>query len=673
MKNKLTLFLLIAGLQFINAQKYELGEVTKAELEEKVHPNDPSAEAAFLFNIGKSSVEYSSTSGFMVVTEVEVKIKIYTKEGLSWANKEVAFYTGGNDKEFVDFSKAVTYNLVNGSIEKTKLRREGEFEEESNKYWTKKKIVMPNVKEGSIVEYKYTIKSPFVSSLPDWYFQKAIPVNYSEFTTKIPEYYIYNAYRKGSLFPKEKIDKENRTLSYNLNADKGAPGIGGAVRSSIPDYQSVNYVEIQTKFYLNNIPAIKDENYVTNVNNYAVAVQHELSGSNMPGAMFKSFSITWEDVVKNIYDNENFGGELNKTSYFEDDLKTIVDNSKSSDEKLISIFEFVKSNLKWDGFHSVYCDKGVKKAFKEKTGNVAEINLILVSMLRNAGFKADPVLVSTQSNGIAFFPSRTAFNYVIAAVEINNQYYLLDATSKNSIPNKLPIRALNWTGRIIKTGGSSEVINLTNSSPSNDQLTLMCTLSEDGSVNGKIREIYSDYNAMLYRDNNAGLTDESRLEKIGKRYNGVQITDLDVKNLQDIYKPITESFSFSSSSLVDKLDDRMYFNPMLFFQVEENPFKLEERTYPVEFDYPFNETYNIIIKIPEGYEVESMPEPINLLMENNYGGFKYNISQNLDNIQLIASLNINATLIPSQNYNAIKLFYKEMIKKHSEKIVLKKK
>jgi len=669
MKNKLILFLLIAGLQFINAQKYELGEVTKAELEEKAHPIDPTAEAAFLFNIGKSSVEYSSTSGFMVITEVEVKIKIYTKEGLSWANKEVSIYTGANEKEFVDFSNAVTYNLVNGSIEKTKLRREGEFKEETNKYWTKQKIVMPNVKEGSIVEYKYIIKSPFISSLPDWYFQKAIPVNYSEFTTKIPEYYIYNAYRKGSLFPKEEVSKKEKTITFRDNERK----ITGGVLLTDFSSQNINYTETQTKFVLNNAPAIKDENYVTNINNYAAGVQHELAGSNMPGAMFKSFSITWEDVVKNIYDNENFGGELNKTSYFEDDLKTIVDNSKSSDEKLISIFEFVKSNLKWDGFHSVYCDKGVKKAFKEKTGNVAEINLILVSMLRNAGFKADPVLVSTQSNGIAFFPSRTAFNYVIAAVEINNQYYLLDATSKNSIPNKLPIRALNWTGRIIKTGGSSEVINLTNSSPSNDQLTLMCTLSEDGSVNGKIREVYSDYNAMLYRDNNAGLTDESRLEKIGKRHNGVQITDLDVKSLQDTYKPITESFSFSSSSLVDKLDDRMYFNPMLFFQVEENPFKLEERTYPVEFDYPFNETYNIIIKIPEGYEVESMPEPINLLMENNYGGFKYNISQNLDNIQLIASLNINATLIPSQNYNAIKLFYKEMIKKHSEKIVLKKK
>ena len=59
----------------------------------------------------------------------------------------------------------------------------------------------------------------------------------------------------------------------------------------------------------------------------------------------------------------------------------------------------------------------MRKAYKDKTGNVAEINLMLTAMLRYAGINANPVLVSTRSNGIALFPNRTAFNYVIAAVE----------------------------------------------------------------------------------------------------------------------------------------------------------------------------------------------------------------------------------------------------------------
>jgi hypothetical protein len=69
------------------------------------------------------------------------------------------------------------------------------------------------------------------------------------------------------------------------------------------------------------------------------------------------------------------------------------------------------------------CNEGVKKAYKDKTGNVAEINLMLTAMLRYAGLNANPVLVSTRSNGIAIFPNRTAFNYVIAAVENGSSYY----------------------------------------------------------------------------------------------------------------------------------------------------------------------------------------------------------------------------------------------------------
>lgn len=184
------------------AQKYELGEVTKQELEEKKHPLDPSAGAAILFSRGKTYMTFTENSGFELMTDVEIKIKIYTKEGYEWANKTIPLYMSGSEKETVDISKAVTYNLEGGNIKKTKLKSDGEFMEEVNKYWKKKKIMMPDVKEGSIIEYKYSIKSAFITVFPNWSFQESIPVNYSEYSTKIPEYYVYNPNLRGVLFAK---------------------------------------------------------------------------------------------------------------------------------------------------------------------------------------------------------------------------------------------------------------------------------------------------------------------------------------------------------------------------------------------------------------------------------------------------------------------------------------
>src|SRR5690606_1550977 len=154
-------------------------------------------------------------------------------------------------------------------------------------------------------------------------------------------------------------------------------------------------------------------------------------------------------------------------------------------EKILTILNHVKSNVKWDKYYGYSCDKGVRKAYQEKSGNVAEVNLMLTAMLRYAGLTANPVLVSTRSNGVALFPNRTAYNYVIAAVETEKGYILLDASDKFSVPNVLPLRALNWYGRLIRKDGTSEEIDLMPKKPSSDIVFMNYSIDAEGKVAGK--------------------------------------------------------------------------------------------------------------------------------------------------------------------------------------------
>ena len=66
---------------------------------------------------------------------------------------------------------------------------------------------MPNVKEGSVIEYKYTIRTNNIGMLRDFDFQTDIPVNYSEYKTYIPEYFIYNTKMKGFVMPQDPVEK----------------------------------------------------------------------------------------------------------------------------------------------------------------------------------------------------------------------------------------------------------------------------------------------------------------------------------------------------------------------------------------------------------------------------------------------------------------------------------
>jgi hypothetical protein len=241
--NQLLTTLIIFTCAFqVNAQDYELGKVTIAELQEKQHPKDTAAAAAILFKKGNTTFEYSDEYGFLLQTTVKAKIKIYKKEGYDWANKAIQYYVASSPREYVSFSKAVTYNLVNGAIEKTKLKSDGEFEEKVNKYWSRKKITMPNVKEGSIIEYEYTIRTPNDEHPRDWDFQTGIPINYCEYKVGIPEYYNYNTYTKGFLPLKVTNESKTRGINFTTKHVSDNKSSLGTTFST----ERVNYLEKKT-------------------------------------------------------------------------------------------------------------------------------------------------------------------------------------------------------------------------------------------------------------------------------------------------------------------------------------------------------------------------------------------------------------------------------------------
>lgn len=655
-------------MQINFAQKRELGAVTVDELKETVHPKDSSAVAAVLFEKGKTYFEYSQEDGFFVITEVQAKIKIYKKEGYDYANKSVRFYVGNSTKETVSFSKAVSYNLVNGQIEKTKLKSEGEFTENINKFWSRKKITMPNVKEGTIIEFKYEIKTPFISTFPEWSFQNDIPVNYSEYQTLIPEYYGYNVYRKGSLQPVEIKNIVSKTVA---TSDRNLVKNGAAIKYE-RSMNSFTYSEQVVTYKLENVPALKEEAFVNNIDNYRASIYHELASKRLPQSVAEFYSATWEDVTKKIYENDDFGTQLTKSNYFEEDVNAITKDLGTREEKIAVLLNFVQNRMTWNQFSGYYCDGGVKKAYQDKTGNAAEINLMLVAMLRHIGLDANPVLVSTRSNGIPLFPSRSAFNFVIASVVTDNGVTLMDATSKISRPNVLPLYDLNWFGRLVKKDGTSEMLDLMPKALSDDVINMLVTIDAEGVVTGKVKEQYFDYAALSYRDKYLGLTRESYLENLEKRHQGLEVSEFELTNDKILSEPVIEKYTIKNSNLVEKIGDKLYFEPLLYFTQAENPFKQENREYPVDFSFPFKDKYMVNITIPEGYQIESLPKSAAFSMANNYGAYSMNLSNTDKNIQVVVSFTVNTSIIPSEDYETLKEFFKVLIEKQNEKIVLKK-
>lgn len=640
---QLALFLLMGLL--VSGQEFHLGKVSRAELEQKFHPADTSAPAAILYKKGLTYFMVNTDGYFSMVTEVECRIKIYKKEGYRYATDKLTYYTGGKTiKAF--YSDAYTYNLVNGKVEKTRLKGEGEFKEKVEENFSQRVIAMPNVKEGSVIEFKYTIITPYFTVFRDWYFQYDIPADYVSYEVAIPQYFAYNRFLNGFV----KVDQAKT---------KVRPGSGGNFNESVDVYTAKN------------VKAIKEESYVNNIRNYTSILMHELASTNFPSGR-EEYATSWETVTERIYDDEDFGKELEYTSYFKDDLVLLINPSASQAEKTEIIFSYVKNRMNWDGEASYYCEKGVKKAYDDKVGNSAEINLMLTTMLRKAGVPANPVLVSTRSNGVAVFPNRAAYNYVIAGIEIGEKILLLDATSKYTTNDILPLRALNWMGRMIRQDGTSIEVDLMPKANSRKMVNITAQLTPDGKVSGNAGVQYSEYNAYMFREKYAGMTDEGRSQQLETQYKSMEVTDYRMENETDVAKPVGEKYSFIYENGADVVGYKIYLNPMLYLADRQSPFSQETREYPVDFGFPYQDRYVFTISIPNDYSIESLPAPLALTMEHNIGTFKYNSVVRGNMIQLAVSLDINYANVSQEFYPTIRDFFKKMAEKHNEKIVLKK-
>ncbi|MDG2280115.1 MAG: DUF3857 domain-containing protein [Flavicella sp.] len=661
---------LLVTTTFTFAQKRKFGKIKKEELQETSYAKDSLANACYLYKKRETNFVFNEQKfTFELVTKVHEIIKIYNNDGFDHATVTINYYdpeTGSSDEE-VHNIKAYTYNLENDKVKKEKLSSKNVFKDQANKFWANKKFTMPNVNEGSIIEYSYTIISPYWD-IRDLDFQYDIPIKELFYSTEIPEYYNFSKQNKGYYFITPQEETLNRSISWT-NKTRTT----GNISSTSYDNEKVNHTSKHTVYYQKDIPALRDnEPYMSSINNYRGGVKYELSSTRFPNSNLKQYSSTWESVSKTIFENSSFGQELKYSNYFKDDLETILQGKTTYQQKLITILEFAKSKVKWNGYSGKYTNKGVRKAYKEGTGNVAEINLMLVSMLREAGFTANPVLLSTRDNGIPFFPTLEGFNYVIAAVHAEGAgYILMDATEQYSSPNNLPLRDLNWDGRMIADDGRSKAISLAPQKYSEENNSLSISIDGDYHVNGLLRRKMDGLKAFSYRSKNNKTKEEELIQKLENRFH-VEINNFRVGNKNIPYKAFTQMIQFESDDMIEVINGKMYINPLFFFSTTVNPFKTEERIFPVDYGTPWKEKNQISIKIPEGYKIESIPETFGIGLPENLGLYKFLIKANNNSISIKTEEIINSSIISPKYYGDLKNFYAELVSKQKKKIVLTK-
>lgn len=651
-----------------SAQKppIKFGDVPIEQLKMTRYDKDSSAAAVVLADYGESTIDYGSETGFRIEFERIRRVKIFTKDGYEWGNFSIPLYRDGSTEENLGSLKAVTYNLENNKVVETKMKNDAVFKEEADQNLRYVKVALPNVKEGSVIEITYRVNSPFLFNFQDWDFQSTIPTLWSEYRTRIPEYFGYKKFMQGYLAVTVNETK-SEFKSFNFISREKT----GIVKTSAVN-EKVDYSENYTRLALKDAPAFKTEPYMTTYRDYVARINFELNSIQLPDQGLKTYNDSWADLNNDFLENESFGGVIKGSNFLKEHVEAAVAGKTDAKEKIAAIYYYVRELIDWDGQYRKYSDENLKRVIDNKKGSSAEINLTLVSMLQKAGINANPVLLSTRDHGFIRKESSVSsqFNYVIAAAEVNGKYILLDATDKSLPITLLPERCLNGEGFLV----ASEKSGWINITPikSKTAVSSELVLSGDGKLKGKMQFTHDGYFAQNIRKTYNKKGKEEYVKDVGSAY-GWEIESSSFENLDKLQEPVKEIHEVNLNEHIQMTGDNMYINPLLVNRLDKNPFQAENREYPVDFGSPEERLYITRITLPEGWNVEELPAPKVLVLPANSAKYVYNMSQNGNIVSFTSQLVINKALFSYDEYPNLRDFYAQVVAKQAEQIVLKKK
>ena len=659
------LFILSEG--FSQKAPAKFGDISIADLEMKTYAKDTSAVALVLVDFGESSLQYNEQKGFHLVFERHRRIKILKKGGLDYAEFGIQTYhkTGGEEK--LSNLKGVSYNLVNGKIVATKMKTESIFKEKVDKNYDLTKFTIPNVQEGSVIEFTYRITSDFLFNFQGWQFQSSIPIVWSEYRASFPEYFHYDKYSQGYIpFSENDFKKVPSSITLHYKEREGN-------RTTQFHSERLDFLEHRYRWVAKDVPAFKPEPYITTPRDYISRISFELAYTQFPQQQMKRYMGTWADINKFYYDHAEFGGEIRGNNFLKRTIDEVTAGMTKPEDKIAAIHNYVKSNITWDGVSTDFTRSVLKKVVDERKGNSAEINLLLISMLEKAGFNVNAVLTSTRDHGFIReqIPVSTQFNYVLCLINLGDKQLLLDATEPLLPIHTLPERCLNGKGFMIdKENG--RWINIVPSVRSKTVATLTLKLLPDGRLTGDMAFDYSGYPAFERRKKMAKLGQEDYLKEF-KGPRDWDIENSEFQNLENLDQSFQEKFAIEMSNQVSRAGDVFYINPFLVLHKADNPFKIDKREYPVDFGYPHDEVYMVQIEIPDGYEVDELPQSKVLMLPQGTSRYLYNISQLENKLTLTSSFSVNKSLFSQLEYPDLREFFNQVVAKQAEQIVLKKK
>ena len=342
-------FCFLISFFFLHAQENipAYGKIDKADLEMQDCSFDPGAEAILLLDIGEIEFNYFQGSGWVSESSYRIRVKILKEKAVGRSEIKLSYYAKDKRESITNIS-GVSFNLgANGNTEESKLESRNIYDKVIDKDFSEVSFALPNVKAGTVFEYKYKMQRKSYSYIPSWNFQQTIPVRYSAYNVMVPEYFQFTLL----VTKRQELEKK-----------------------------ASNGITEGTWYIMRNIKGLKDEPYSSGKIDYMQRIDFQLASINAPG-YYEEIRTTWPKIITELHEDEDFGLAIKKNLRGIDDILKTAMSTQKTDERIRAIYNYVQRNMQWNGDYGLYSDNGIKNAWDKKNAGITDINFILINIL----------------------------------------------------------------------------------------------------------------------------------------------------------------------------------------------------------------------------------------------------------------------------------------------------
>ena len=652
MKRALLLSFCILSFSILFAQdpKYNFGKVPTSQLEITTYEADTSAAAVILHDYGSIKVEKGYADYIQTFSRCR-RIKILKKGGLDYGDIKISYNSYKDKERIIDIKAVVTLpNKMTYTLNKMDF-----FTEKKSKYWSQKKIALPQLEVGAVIDYYYKIESQRIVELKEWHFQKEIPVQLSELEIDFDERFSYMYLFQG-------FEGMTKTKEGEITILK----------------DSISSAVLEPKrFTVNNVPALKTEPFITTIDDYRLRIRFQCTDYLTTRGERKEILSDWSTINKKMLYNPFFGTQYKKRISCGKILKAaapILEKEIPALDKAKALHDFVNKNIDDNRYFGIYVQKTLNEAFEKKIASKSEMNLMLLALLYESEIEAYPVLISTRGNGYPMpgHPILDQFNRVLVYVIIDGKEYFVETGNELRPFGELSRSSMNREGFLLKKGGGKWLKIV----PGKSKKIYISdfVLDEDSMMKGKISANYTKTAASKSRWDWKEDEEKAWNSRLANSILDFELDSVTVENEEEISKPLKIHFHGDFSGAAQDVGDFIYINPFIFSDYSENPFKSETRQYPVDFPYPFSNQFIINIKYNiADYKVEELPKGTKLELPGKDVAVRYAAQEKAPGwIQITYALSVNKPYFPVNTYSSLRSLFDITAEKLGEQVVLRK-